>query len=108
MEIKILVGLEFRFQKEIREMGIEKWKGWSIMEKLKLYTVIKSSSDKNVKVGDTIWISENGDLNFAKEKGWLTKEEWDSPQTNDFEVEECADYYLDVFQRAEIVRKRVI
>lgn len=79
----------------------------SRMEKLKLYTVTKSSSDENVQVGDVIWISANGDLNFAKEKAWLATEEWDHPQTNDFEVDECKDYYLDVLQGMEIVKKKM-
>ena len=44
------------------------------MEKLKLYTVIKPSSDETLQVGDIIWLSENGDLNDARAKGWLTKD----------------------------------
>lgn len=33
------------------------------MEKLKLYTVTKPSSDGTFVAGDIIWLSENGDLN---------------------------------------------
>ena len=36
------------------------------MEKLKLYTVTKPSSDETLQVGDFIWLSKNGDLNNAK------------------------------------------
>ena len=39
------------------------------MEKLKLYTITKSSSDETLQVGDIIWLSENGDLNNAKAGG---------------------------------------
>lgn len=35
------------------------------MEKLKLYIVTKSSTDKTFKSGDLIWLSSNGDLNNA-------------------------------------------
>lgn len=75
------------------------------MEKLKLYTVTKSSSDGDIKVGDIIWLSKNGDLNSCQGKGWLTEEEWNSPKTNDFEVEECKTHYLDVTNGHEQVRK---
>jgi hypothetical protein len=75
------------------------------MEKLKLYTVIKASSDKTFEVGDIIWLSDNDDLNSVRAKGWLTKEEWDVLGTNDFEVEECKTHYLDVYRYSETVRK---
>ena len=35
------------------------------MEKLKLYTVTKTSSDETLQIGDIIWLSENKDLNNA-------------------------------------------
>lgn len=75
------------------------------MEKLKLYTVTKSSTDKTLEVGDIIWLSENEDLNSCKCSGWLSKSEWNNPGTNDFEVTECTDYYLDVTSDHEKVRK---
>ena len=56
------------------------------MENLKLYTVIKSSTDGTFQMGDFIWLSENGDLNSAKAGGWLSKDEWDADDTNDFAV----------------------
>lgn len=59
------------------------------MEKLKLYTVTKPSSDGTFVTGDIIWLSANGDLNSCKGKGWLSKAEWDASGTNDFEVEPC-------------------
>lgn len=43
-------------------------KGCFYMEKLKLYTVIKSSTDGTIETGNIIWISENGDLNIAGRK----------------------------------------
>lgn len=75
------------------------------MEKLKLYTITKSSTDRSFEVGDMIWISENGDLNSVKGKGWLSKEEWDVPNTNDFDIAECKTHYLDVNRGVESVRK---
>ena len=75
------------------------------MDKLKFYTVIKPSSDETLQVGDIIWLSENGDLNDARAKGWLTKDEWDIAGTNDFEVEECITHHLLVLDRHEMVVK---
>ena len=75
------------------------------MEKLKLYTVIKPSSDETLQVGDIIWLSENGDLNDARAKGWLTKDEWDVAGTNDFEVEECKTHHLVVMYGSEMIVK---
>lgn len=39
------------------------------MEKLKLYIVTKSSTDETFKIGDLIWLSQNGDLNNAMARG---------------------------------------
>ena len=75
------------------------------MEKLKLYTVIKSSSDGTIEVGDIIWLSENGDLNSVNGQGWLSKDEWDVPKTNDFDTEKCTTHYLDIINGSECVRK---
>ena len=75
------------------------------MEKLKLYTVIKPSSDETLQVGDVIWLSENGDLNNAKAGGWLSKYEWDVDGTNDFAVEECKTHRLLVVDGEEMVIK---
>ena len=75
------------------------------MEKLKLYTITKSSTDRTFEVGDIIQLSENNDLNSVRGKGWLSKEEWDVPNTNDFEVTECKTHYLDIDRGVESVRK---
>ena len=75
------------------------------MEKLKLYTVIKPSSDETLQVNDIIWLSENGDLNNAKAGGWLSKDEWDVDGTNDFVVEECKTHRLLVVSGEEMVVK---
>ena len=75
------------------------------MEKLKLYTVTKPSSDETLQVGDIIWLSENGDLNNAKAGGWLSKDEWDVDGTNDFAVEECKTHRLLVVSGEEMVVK---
>lgn len=75
------------------------------MEKLKLYEVTKSSSDKTIKTGDMIWLSNNGDLNSVMGSGWLSEEEWNVEGTNDFEYTVCKTHYLDVMGRKECVRK---
>ena len=75
------------------------------MDKLKLYTVTKPSSDETLQVGDFIWLSENGDLNNAKAGGWLSKDEWDVDGTNDFAVEECKTHRLLVISGEEMVIK---
>ena len=74
------------------------------MEKLKLYTVTKTSSDETLQIGDIIWLSENEDLNNAN-KGFLSKHEWEVAGTNDFEVEECRTHHLLVLDRHEMVVK---
>lgn len=76
------------------------------MEKLRLYTVTKSSTDGTIETGNIIQISENGDLNIAGRKGFLIHDEWDNPDTKDFKVKLCEDYYLEVANWHEIVRKR--
>lgn len=75
------------------------------MKKLKLYDVTKGSTDGTIETGNIIWISENGDLNIAGRKGFLIEDEWDNPGTKDFEVKLCEDYYLEVVNGHEIVRK---
>ena len=75
------------------------------MEKLKLYTVTKSSTDGTFQMGDIIWLSENGDMNNAKAGGWLSKDEWDVAGTNDFEAEECKTHRLLVISGEEMVVK---
>ena len=75
------------------------------MDKLKAYTVIKSSTDKTIEVGDIIWLSANGDLNSIKGQGWLSEKEWNVDGTNDFEVKECATHYLDITIWSESIRK---
>ena len=81
-------------------------KGYFYMEKLKLYTVIKSSTDGTIETGNIIWISENGDLNIAGRKGFLIHYEWNHLDTKDFDVKLCEDYYLEVTNGHEIVRRR--
>ena len=75
------------------------------MDKLKLYTVTKPSSDETLQVGDFIWLSENGDLNNAKAGGWLSKDEWDVDGTNDFAVEECKTHRLLIVSGEEMIVK---
>ncbi len=75
------------------------------MEKLKLYVIIKSSTDKTFKCGDLIWLSENGDLNNAMAGGWLSENEWNIEGTNDFECNPSDTHYLDIINETECVRK---
>ena len=74
------------------------------MEKLKLYTVTKTSSDETLQIGDIIWLSVNGDLHNAN-KGFLSKDQWYVSGTNDFEVEECRTHHLLVLDGYETVVK---
>ena len=75
------------------------------MDNLKLYLVVKPSSDRTLQIGDLIWISENGDLNSVASGWWLSRDEWDVPGTNDFETEVCQTHYVDAFGGKEEVRK---
>ena len=75
------------------------------MEKLKLYTVTKPNSDHSIKVGDIIWLSQNGDLNNATAKGWLQSNEWDIKGCNDFETTECTTHRLEICEVDEKVIK---
>lgn len=74
------------------------------MEKLKLYIVTKSSTDKTFKSGDLIWLSSNGDLNNAMAGGWLPQNEWNVDGTNDFEYEISNTHYLDVTNGRECIK----
>ena len=75
------------------------------MEKLKLYVVTKSNTDNTLNVGNLIWLSENGNLNNAMIGGWLSYEEWNIENRNDFEYEISDSYYLDIVNGKECVRK---
>ena len=75
------------------------------MEKLKLYVVTKSNTDNTLNVGNLIWLSENGNLNNAMIGGWLSCEEWNIENRNDFEYEISDSYYLDIVNGKECVRK---
>ena len=73
------------------------------MEKLKLYIVTKSSTDETFKIGDLIWLSQNGDLNNAM-AGGVPQNECDVDGTNDFEYEISNTHYLDVIDGRECIR----
>lgn len=75
------------------------------MEKLKLYTVTKSSSDETFQNDNIVWISKNEDLNNATTGVWLSKDELDVVCTNDFEVEECRTHHLLVLSGHEMIVK---
>ena len=82
------------------------------MEKNKLYTVTKGSSDGTLRKGYFIWLSENGDLNVRQGRGWLEKDEWNSPGTNDFKVEPNEEYELIIGSdhrgnKTEGIRKKI-
>ena len=49
---------------------------------------------------------KNGDLNIAGRKGFLIHDEWNHLDTKDFDVKLCEDYYLEVTNGHEIVRRR--
>lgn len=74
------------------------------MEKLKLYIVTKSSTDKTFKSGDLIWLSSNGDMNNAMAGGWLPQNEWNVDGTNDFKCEISNTHYLDATNGRECIK----
>ena len=75
------------------------------MEELKLYVITKSSSDGSFKSGDLVWLSKNGDLNSSLGKGWLEKDEWNQPGSNDFEFEISKTHVLHIEKGRESVIK---
>lgn len=77
------------------------------MEKLTAYIVKKSSTDKTFKSGDIIWLSGNGNLNNAMAGGWLERQEWDTPKTNDFEYELCNTHCLVTSGGKEFIRRTI-
>ena len=74
------------------------------MQPLKAYTVTKGSIDHTLLEGDIIQLSQNGDLNISG--GWLLKDEWDCPKTNDFIVEECVTHCVLKKGEREILMKK--
>lgn len=74
------------------------------MQPLKAYTVIKGSTDRTLREGDIVWLSENEDLNISG--GWLSKDEWNRPETNDFIIEECATHCVLKNGKREILMKK--
>lgn len=77
------------------------------MQPLKVYRVTKGSTDRSLLEGDIIWLSENGDLNINL--GWLTKDEWDCPMTNDFTIEECMTHcVLKVDGKEMLIKKDLL
>lgn len=73
------------------------------LEKLKAYSITKSSSDKTFLTGDVIWISPNGDINSVG-SGWIAprEEEW---MTYDFEAEKARDWEVISVSGHEYCRK---
>lgn len=76
------------------------------MEKLKAYVVTKSSSDGSFELGDIIWMSKDESINSVRGGGWLDKDEWNQPGTNDFKCELSKDYVLIVSNGSEAIFKR--
>lgn len=64
------------------------------MERNKLYTVTKASSDNVIRLGDLIWLSENDVLNSIMYMGTCLRENQDVPGQNDFQVEPCEKFHL--------------
>lgn len=64
------------------------------MERNKLYTVTKASSDDVIRLGDLIWLSEDDTLNSIMYMGTCLRKNWDVPGQNDFQVEPCEKFHL--------------
>ena len=63
------------------------------MERNKLYTVTKASSDNVIRLGDLIWLSEDDVLHSIMYMGTCLRKNWDIPGQNDFQVEPCEKFY---------------
>lgn len=75
------------------------------MEKLKLYIVTKPSSDEQFLKGDVIYLTDKNEIYDLRAGGWLSENEWDIEDRNDFEVEECKTHRLIVMNGHEMVIK---
>ena len=75
------------------------------MEKLKLYTVTKSSSDEQFQKGDIIYLADKNEIFDLMAGGWLSENEWNIEGRNDFAVEECKTHRLLVVGGEEMVVK---
>lgn len=64
------------------------------MERNKLYTVTKASSDNVIRLGDLIWLSEDDVLHSIMYMGTCLRKNWDIPGQNNFQVEPCEKFYL--------------
>lgn len=64
------------------------------MERNKLYTVTKASSDNVIRLGDLIWLSEDDVLHSIMYMGTCLRKNWDVPGQNDFQVEPCEKFHL--------------
>lgn len=75
------------------------------MEKLKLYTVTKPSSDDQFLAGDIIYLTDKKDIYDLRARGWLSEYEWNIEDRNDFEVKECDTHHLVVMNGHEMIIK---
>ena len=73
------------------------------MEKLKLCIVTRSSSDEQFVKGDIIYLTDKNEIFDLRAGGWLSENEWNINDRNDFKVEECRTHHLLVLDRDEII-----
>lgn len=73
------------------------------------YVCTKGSSDGTVGVGQTMWLSANGQLNFLTSDGGgcLLESEWKSSKTVDFEVERSTEWQFCLFNHSECLVRAV-
>lgn len=78
------------------------------MKPNKPYRATCTSKDKTIGKGQLIWLSEDGLLNVTDKNGggFLLEEEWKSPDTCSFEVEEDKNYKIVIIGRNEILKKK--
>ena len=62
----------------------------------------KSSSNKEIRKGDKVWFSPNGDLNIVGDNGWLEKNDL-TPDTIDFESIESVEQEILVSNGREMI-----
>jgi hypothetical protein len=70
------------------------------MMRIPLLIVTKSSTDGEIRKGDKVWYSLNGDLNIVQDGGWIDSNDLTS-ETTDFEYKESEKQEVLIYGRTE-------
>lgn len=74
------------------------------MEKLKAYRITRGNSEGTLQEGDTIWLSESGDIHCVQADGCIFEKE-QNKDTMDFEYEEDPEYNVIILGKSVSCRK---